>query len=398
MNLVSIDELDLREKRVLIRVDFNVSFTKNGEIADDTRILAALPTIEYALKEDARVIIASHLGRPGGKLNPKLTLEPLGRKLSEILKREIFFPEDCVGDVVKKIAGDLAPGGIMLLENLRFHKGEEENDPRFANRLAQLADIYVNEAFSTSHRSHASVVSILDFIETVCIGLGFKEEIGNLTRVTQNPQRPFVAIFGGRNASEKIPIMESLLDKVDAILIGGAVSNTFLKALGKEVGKSIIDEMALYSAAKFISSARARNIRLILPQDFVFIKGDFNSYSTSSVTPAGVFSRDGIAVDIGPKTRDEFALRLSGAKTIFWNGPLGIYESEAFREGTLAIARAVAASNAFSVAAGSDTALAIKKAGFSADIAHLSTGGKASLEFVQGEKLLALEALEKRVK
>jgi phosphoglycerate kinase len=397
MNLISIDELDVKEKRVFIRVDFNVPIV-NGQIVDDTKIFAALPTIEYAFKEKARVIIASHLGRPGGKLRPKLTLEPVGRRLSGILKREIFFPEDCVGDVVKKIAGDLAPGGIMLLENLRFHKGEEENDPKFARRLAQVADVYVNEAFSVSHRSHASVAGILDFVETACVGLGFKNEVENLTRLIENPERPFVAVFGGRSAGEKIPIMESLLDNVDAILIGGALSNTFLKALGKETGKSVIDEIALYSASKFISSASARGIRVVLPQDFIVIKGDLNNYSAPLTTHAGVFSRDGIAVDIGPKTRDDFALRLSRAKTIFWNGPLGIYENEDFREGTKAVAGAVGASGAFSVALGWDTVLAIKKAGFSGAITHFSTGGKAGLEFVGKRRLPALEALEKRSK
>ncbi|MER3445397.1 MAG: phosphoglycerate kinase [Candidatus Dadabacteria bacterium] len=397
MNLISIDELDVREKRVFIRADFNVPIV-NGQILDDTKIFAALPTIEYASKEKARVIIASHLGRPGGKLRPKLTLEPVGRRLSEILKREIFFPEDCIGDVVKKIAGDLAPGGIMLLENLRFHKGEEENDPKFAKRLAQVADVYVNEAFSVSHRLHASVVGILDFIETACVGLGFKNEIKNLTRLIENPKHPFIAVFGGRSAQEKIPIMESLLDKVDAILVGGAVSNTFLKVLGKEIGKSAVDEIALYSASRFISSASARGIRVVLPQDFMVVRGSLNKYSAPFVTPAGVFSKDGVAADIGPKTIDDFALRLSRAKTIFWNGPLGIYENEDFIGGTKAVAQAVGASGAFSVASGWDTVLAIKKMGFSGAITHLSTGGRASLEFVGERRLPALEALEKRFK
>ncbi len=397
MNLISIDELDIKEKRVFIRVDFNVPIV-SGQVADDTKIFAALHTIEYASRGRARVIIASHLGRPGGKPRPKLTLEPVGRRLSEILKREIFFPEDCIGDVVKKIAGDLAPGGIMLLENLRFHKGEEENDPKFAKRLAQVADVYVNEAFSVSHRSHASVVGILDFIETACVGLGFKNEIKNLTPLIENPQYPFIAIFGGRSAEEKIPIMERLLDKVDAILVGGAVSNIFLKALGKEIGKSVVDDIALYSASRFISSARARGVRVVLPQDFIAIRGDLSNYSAPFATPAGVFSKDGMAVDIGPKTRDDFALRLARAKTIFWNGPLGIYENEDFIEGTKAVAEAVAASGAFSVASGWDTVLAIKKTGYSSGITYLSTGGRASLEFVGERRLPALEALEKRFK
>lgn len=397
MNLISIDEVDVKEKRVFIRVDFNVPIV-NGQIADDTKIFAALPTIEYASREKARVIIASHLGRPGGKLKPNLTLEPVGRRLSEILKREIFFPEDCVGDVVKKIAGDLAPGGIMLLENLRFHKGEEENDPRFAKKLAQVADVCVNEAFSVSHRSHASVVGILDFVETACVGFGFKDEIENLTRLIENPGRPFVAVFGGRSAEEKIPIMESLLDKVDTILIGGAVSNTFLKVLGKEIGKSAIDKIALYSASKFISSASARNVRVVLPQDFIVIRGDLNNHPAPFMTPVGMFSKDEIAVDIGPKTRDDFALRLSRAKTILWNGPLGIYEKKDFREGTNAVAGAVGASSAFSIVLGWNTVLAIKKGGFSDGITHLSTGGKAGLEFVGERRLPVFEALEKRSK
>jgi phosphoglycerate kinase len=303
-----------------------------------------------------------------------------------------------VGDAVKKIAGDIPSGSVMLLENLRFHKEEEENDPRFAKRLAGVADIYVNEAFSVSHRSHASVVGILDFIETACIGLGFKKEIKNLSRLIENPERPFLAIFGGRSASEKIPIMESLLDKVDIILIGGGVSNTFLKALGKEVGKSVVDQIALYSAAKLISSANVRDVRVVLPEDVVLIKGDLNNYSNSFVSSAGAFAEDAIAVDIGPKTSNDFALIISRAKTIFWNGPLGIYEAEDFRCGTMEIARAVSLSNAFSVTAGWDTIQAIKKVGFSSGITYLSTGGKAALEFIQGKKLPALEALERKFK
>lgn len=395
--MISIDELDIKDKRVFIRVDFNVPIV-NGQIADDTKILAALPTIEYAFKEKARVIIASHLGRPSGKLKPKLTLEPVGRRLSEILKHEIFFPEDCVGDAVKKIAGDLAPGGIMLLENLRFHKGEEENDPKFSKRLAQIADVYVNEAFSVSHRTHASVVGILDFIQTASVGLGFNNEIENLTQLIEIPERPFVAVFGGWGAEEKIPIMESLLDKVDTILIGGALSNTFLKALGKEIGKSVIEEIALYNVSKFISSASARNVRVVLPQDFMIIRGNLNNYSAPFKMPVGVLPRDGIAVDIGPKTSEDFAMRLSRANTIFWNGPLGIYENEDFIEGTKAVARAVGASSAFSVALGWDTVMAIRRAGFSGGITHLSTGGKSGLEFVRGKRLPAIEALEKKFK
>lgn len=395
MSLISLDELNVKEKRVFIRADSNVPII-NGRIADNTKIYAALPTIEYAVREKAKVIIASHLGRPGGKLRPKLTLEPVGRRLSEIHKREIFFPEDCVGDVVMKITRDLGPGGIILLENLRFHKGEEENDPKFAKSLAQVADVYVNEAFSVSRRSRASVVVILDFLETACVGLGFKNEIENLTRLIEKPERPFVAVFGGLGAEEKIPIMESLLDRADTILIGGALSNTFFKALGKEIGNSAVDEIALYNASKFISSSSARNIRVVLPQDLIVILGELNDHSAPFTNHVGVFSRDGMAVDIGPKTREDFALRLSRAKTVFWNGPLGIYENEDFREGTKAVARAIGASNAFSVVSGWDTVLAIKRAGFSGGITHLSTGGKSGLQFIGKNRLPAIEALEKK--
>jgi phosphoglycerate kinase len=398
MNLVSIDEIDIKEKRVFIRVDFNVPIGKDGEVLDDTRIVAALPTIEYAIRERARVIIASHLGRPGGRLNPKLTLEPVGRRLSELLDREVFFPDDCVGDAVKKISSDMPPGSVMLLENLRFHKGEEENDPRFAKKLAKVADVYVNEAFSVSHRSHASVVGILDFFETSCIGFEFRREIENLRRLIEDPPRPFVAVFGGRSASEKIPLMEALLDKVDTILIGGAVSNTFLKALGREVGISVVDQIALYSALRLISSASVRNIRLVFPEDCVLIKGDLNNYSGSFIMSLGTFPKDVMAVDIGPKTIEYFTSRILRAKTVFWNGPLGVYEKEGFRKGTLEVAKAIADSGAFSVVAGWDTVLAVKKADYSSKIGHLSKGGKAALEFIQGKRLPALEALQKKLK
>jgi phosphoglycerate kinase len=286
----------------------------------------------------------------------------------------------------------------MLLENLRFHRGEEENDPRFAKRLSRVADIYVNEAFSVSHRLHASVVGILDFVQTACIGLRFKKELENLSRITENPPRPFVAVFGGRSASEKIPIMESLLDKVDTILIGGAVSNTFLKALGREIGRSAVDQIALYSAAKLVSSATVRNIRLALPKDALVIKGDLNNYSNSFIISADLIPKDTVIADIGPETREYFASIISRAKTVFWNGPVGIYERKGFEMGTMAVARAITDSGAFSVATGWDTILAIKKTGLGDKITYLSTGGKAALEFIQGKRLPALEALENKLR
>lgn len=398
MNLVSIDEIDIKEKRVFIRVDFNVRLTKNRKVTDDTRILAALPTIEYAIREKSRILIASHLGRPGGKLNSKLSLEPVGKRLSEILNTEIFFPEDCVGDAVKKIAGDMTPGSVMLLENLRFHKGEEENDPKFAKRLAAVADVYINEAFSVSHRLHASVSGIVDFVDAVCVGLEFKKELVNLNRLIENPPRPFVAIFGGLNASEKLPIMESLLDKVDTILIGGAISNTFLKAMGKDVGKSAVDQMALYRAARLIRSASARGIRLAIPEDAVLIRGDLNNYYDRFIMSTDTFHQDATAVDLGPKTIELFASKILGAKTVLWNGPVGVYEKEDFMKGTLAVAKAIADTEAFSVAAGWDTVLALKNTDYSDRITYLSKGGRAALEFIQDNKLHGLEAIQNKLK
>ncbi len=398
MNLASIDEIDIKEKRTLIRVDFNVSIDKDQSVIEDARIISALPTIQYAIREKARVIIASHLGRPEGKFNPKLSLEPVGRRLSEILDTEIFFPEDCVGDAVKKLAGDMPPGSVMLLENLRFHKGEEENDPGFAKRVAAIADVYVNEAFSASHRSHASVSSILEFVETACVGFNFKEELENLGRLIENPPRPFVAVFGGLIASEKIPIMESLLDKVDTILIGGAVSNTFLRALGKDVGNSIVDQRAFYSVTRLISSASARDIRLVLPEDSVIIKGDLNNYTNSFIISTNSYPKDCVAVDIGPNTIDDFASKISRAKTVFWNGPVGVYEEEDFRKGTLEVAKAIAESDAFSVAVGWDTIVALKNTNYSDRIKYLSKGGKAALEFIGGRGLAGLEAMGKKLK
>lgn len=398
MKLLSIDEIDIKEKRVFIRTDFNVPLDREREVIDDARIVAALPTIRYAVKEKARVIIASHLGRPMGKSNPKLTLEPVGRRLSELLDCEIFFPEDCIGDAVKKLAGDMFPGSVMLLENLRFQTGEEEDDPGFARRLAQAMDVYVNEAFSVSHRAHASVSAILDYVETACVGFQFKKEVENLNRLIQNPTHPFVSVMGGRKASEKIPIMESMLDKADTFLIGGAISNTFLKVLGKEVGKSSVDRMSLYMAEKLISSATSRNIRFITPKDALLIKGDLNNYSDSFIISTGVFPGDTMAVDIGPATIQDFTSRISRAKTVFWNGPVGVCENSDFEKGNARIAEAVAESGAFSVAAGWDTVSVIEKSGFSHGFSHLSAGGKAALEFIQGKPLPALLAFQRKSK
>ncbi|MGQ0792664.1 MAG: phosphoglycerate kinase [Deltaproteobacteria bacterium] len=396
MKLVSIDEVDIKEKRVLIRVDFNVPLTRDGEVRDDSRIRAALPTINYAIREKARVIIASHLGRPAGKPNAKLSLMPVGRRLSELLDAQVFFPEDCVGDAAKKIASEMPDGSVMLLENLRFQREEEENSPVFAKRLASIADVYVNEAFSVSHRAHASTAEILNYREAAAVGFQFIREIEALSRITETSQRPFVAVFGGRSASEKIPLMESLLEKVDSFLVGGAVANTFVKAMKHEIGNSSVDEMALYSASKLISSAKVRNIRFALPDDFAVIKSDLYNYSNFDIIPAAAMPKNGVAVDIGGKTSEYFSSIISRAKTVFWNGVVGVVEKEDFRRGTEALARSIADSGAFSVAAGWDTVAAIEKAGLGGRFAHLSMGGQAALDFIAGSELPALSALRKK--
>ncbi len=402
MKVPSIAEIDISGKRVFIRVDFDVPLGKDGQVLNETKILAVIPTIKYAIEQKAKVVIASALGNPKGRLDKKYSLEPIGGILSSILNTEIFFPENSIGEAVRKVGTDMQPGQVMLLENLDFQPGEAANDPDFAKRLSASGDIYVNEAFSASSQTKASLNAICGFFEQVCIGFQFQKEIENLDRI-RNPQRPFTAIFGGGNVLEKIEILESMLDNVDTIMVGGVFANTFLKVLGGETGKSDVDTAAEYRAKKLVSSSEIRNIRLILPEDWVAIKGNLNNYSSSFIISGGRIPSDLRIVDIGPAAQADFSKRLAAAKTVFWTGPLGICEDPEFRKSTEALAGILAQSDAFNVIVGEDTAqLALdvngKQGASFISRSFVSLGGQTALNYIKGNKLPALTAMESRIK
>ena len=397
MTMQSIAEIDIREKKLLIRVDFDTAVSRSGEIADVRKLTHTLPTIRYAIGQKARVILAAHMSGAGGRMSRRYSLEPFGRKLSEMLDREIYFPEDSVGDAVKKISGDMLPGTVMLLENLEFHKGELSDSQDFAKRLSEVAEIYVNEAFSVSHQRRASLLSITNYFDTACVGLKFREELDNLGRFAA-PERPFAALVGGSCSSAKTGLMESLLDRVDIMLVGGAIAHPFLRALGRDTGRSEIDEGTIYSAKKLISSCMSRNIRLVIPEDFVAVRGDLNSEPSSYIISGGRIPGDSMAVDIGPETSRQFAKHLSRARTILWNGPLGMCERAGFGEGTLAAAKALAGSDAWGAVVGDSTIDALEGAGFEAGNCFISRGGDASVEFIRDGTLPAVQALEGRLR
>lgn len=396
MKIPSIAELDIADKRVLIRVDFDVPLDKDGEVLNEAKILSAIPTIRYALSQKAKVIIASGLGNPKGRYNKKYSLEAVGGVLSTMLDAEIFFPDNSIGEAVKKIGSDMLPGQVMLLENLEFQKGELDNSPEFAKRLAECADIYVNEAFALSTETKASLVSILEYFEKFCVGFQFKKEIEHLDRI-KNPARPFVAVLGGSNVKEKLQMMESMLEYVDTVLVGGVLANTFLSVLGGETGKSTIDKESFYSVKRFMSSAEIRNIRVILPEDIVAIDGDLNNYSSSFIISGGRVPENMRVVDIGPAAQADFSKRLSKAKTILWTGPVGVCESADFKKGTEFLAKCLEESETFNVIIGQDTvdmALeSIKKEGQN----FISHGGHTALEYIMGNNLNVLEAMEQKV-
>jgi phosphoglycerate kinase len=388
-----IDELDITEKRVFIRLDLNVPLDEDGNIADDTRIRAALPTVKYAIEKEARVILASHLGRPNGERNPKYSLRPVAARLAELLKTDIIFPEDCIGDAVRKLVTDLKSGDVVLLENLRFHKEETENDPNFAEKLAAFCDVYINDAFGTAHRAHASTVGITKYVSVKGAGFLMKKEVECLNLVVHNFERPFVAIIGGAKVSDKLGVIENLLSEVDTLIVGGGMAYTFLKAKGKEIGSSLFEPDLVHSANKIIERAATRGVKLLLPVDHVVGKecreGVTPIYTEDANVPA-----DMLGLDIGKKTLKEFSDELSAAKTIFWNGPMGVCEIKPFQEGTFGLAEAVAQSGAMSVVGGGDSVAAIKKSGVAEKISHICTGGGARLEFLEGKKLPGIAALE----
>ncbi len=394
MPIKYIDELPISEKRVFIRVDFNVKLGEDGSVSDDTRIRAALPTIRYALDKDAKVILASHLGRPKGKRDPKLSMKPVGLRLAELLKDvDVLMPEDCVGDAVKKLAHDLQPGQVMLLENLRFHKEETANDEHFSKQLAELAEVYINDAFGTAHRAHASTEGMVKYVPVRGAGFLMRSEVTALTDLLEKPARPFLAVLGGAKVSDKLGVIENLMNICDEILIGGGMSYTFLASEGISIGKSLLEQDKLHTAKRILERASTRGIPIMLPEDHVIASAC--EAGAEVKTTAGVEIPDGmIGLDIGPKTVEDFSKAIGKAKTIFWNGPMGVFELRPFATGTTRIARAVADSGAHSVVGGGDSIAAINKAGLAGKIGHISTGGGASLEFVEGKKLPGLVALE----
>lgn len=392
MNKKTIRDIEAAGKKVFIRVDYNVPMDKSGQITDDTRIRATLPTLNFLLEQGAALILASHLGRPKGAPEPQYSLAPVAKKLTELLGKEVLFAGDCVGTEAEMAAGALKPGQILLLENLRFHKEEEKNDPAFARQLASLAQVAVNDAFGVSHRAHASVEGITKYLPAVA-GFLMEKEIAFLGQAVANPGRPFAAIIGGAKVSDKIAVIENLLTKVDTLIIGGGMANTFIAAQGFAVGKSLVEPDKYELANTLIADAKQRGVNLMLPVDLV-IADKFAADAESKIVNYDAIEDGWMALDIGPKSAALFAGALAKAKTIVWNGPMGVFEMELFAKGTEAVAHAVADANATSIVGGGDSVAAIEKTGLADQITHISTGGGASLEFLEGKILPGIAALQ----
>jgi len=383
--------LDLKGKRVFVRVDFNVPI-KDSKVTDDMRIREALPTIRYGVEHGAILILASHLGRPKGKPKPEFSLAPAAQRLSELLGRKVIFAADCIGPEAEKAVNQAGPGDVVLLENLRFHPEEEANDPGFAGKLAALAPVYVNDAFGSAHRAHASTEGITHFVQQAAAGFLMEKELRYLGGALESPERPFVAILGGAKISDKIEVIENLLGKVDRLLIGGAMAFTFLKSQGKNIGKSLCEVDKLDLARELLGRAQSS---ICLPSDAVASTG-MDDESAAHIVPSGEIPAGEMGLDIGPATAAQFAGFIKPARTIVWNGPMGVFEKDAFASGTIHIAKAVADSQAVSIIGGGDSAAAVAKAGVADRITHISTGGGASLEFLAGQTLPGVAALSDR--
>jgi len=387
----TVRETDLAGRRVFARVDFNVPRNGQGEILDDTKIRAALPTIRYLLDHGAAVILASHLGRPKGRVQDDLRLDAIARKVAELLGIPVQKTDEVVGEKAKAAAAALQPGQVLLLENVRFHPGEEKNDPELARAYAGLADIFVSDAFGTAHRAHASNAGVAAYLPAVA-GLLLAGEVDSLDRALHSPERPLVAVVGGNKVADKIGILKNLLEKADALLLGGGMANTFLHAEGCRLGRSPVEENSLGEAASLIAAAAARGVKLYLPTDVV-VAGEATAGAQAEVAAVKDVPPDKLALDIGPATRERYSEVIKSAGTVIWNGPLGVYELDRFAGGTVAIARALAASPAFSIVAGGDAVAAVEKAGVAAQISHLSTGGVATLEYWEGKQLPGIAVL-----
>ena len=395
MNKLTINDLQVKGKRILLRVDFNVPLDESGHISDDTRIVESLPTIKKILSDGGRAILMSHLGRPKGKRKPEFSLEPVARHLSILLNQKVEFAPDCVGPEATRMANQLRDGECLLFENLRFHPEEEQNDPGFARQLASLGDVYINDAFGTAHRAHASTEGMTKFIKQCAAGYLMMKELEYLGKATENPPRPYVAILGGAKISGKIEVIENLLGKVDVLLLGGGMAYTFFKAQGMEIGDSLLEADKVELAKSLLENVSRRNIRLVLPVDCVIAQAVESSAGTE-VVPIREIKTGWRGLDIGPKTVELFASEIKKAKTVVWNGPMGVFEVDKFALGTNAIARALAdatRNGAVTIVGGGDSAAAITKIGLEKAVSHVSTGGGASLEFLEGNILPGVAAL-----
>ena len=392
MNKKTIKDIDLKDKKVLVRCDFNVPLDENRNITDNTRIVAALPTIKYLLENNCRIILCSHLGRPKGEFKPEFSLKPVAKELSRLLGKEVIMAKDVIGEDATSKAEKLEPGQILLLENVRFHREETDNDPEFAKKLASMAEIYVNDAFGTAHRTHASTAGVASYLPAVS-GFLIEKELKFLGQALENPERPFVAILGGAKVSDKIGVIENLLDKVDTLIIGGGMAYTFIKAQGYEVGNSICELDKLDLAKEAMEKAKEKGVKLMLPVDTKIGK-EFKADTESKTVLSTEIPEGWEGFDIGEQTIKEYEEELKKAKTVVWNGPLGVFEFDQFAIGTNEIAKTLASINATTIIGGGDSAAAVKKAGLQDKMTHISTGGGASLEFLEGKKLPGIECLQ----
>ena len=389
---LTIEDVEVAGKRVILRVDFNVPLDDQGNITDDTRIRAVLPTINYLLDEGVRVLVASHLGRPRARRDPKYSLAPAAKRLSRLLEKDCPLAPDCVGPETKAAVEMMKPGSVLVLENLRFHEGEEKNDDSFARELASLGDLYISDAFGNAHRNHASMSAITKFLQPAAAGYLMMKEVNYLSRAVNNPMRPVVAILGGAKASTKIGIIERLLAKMDKIIIGGGMAGTFQKAMGYEMGNSMVEDNLIDTTRAIMQKAKERGVRIYLPCDYV-VADKFEASAETKVVPAQEVPKDWYALDIGPASTTLFAEALQGAKTIIWNGPMGVFEVDAFSRGTYALVSHVANSYALTIVGGGDTDVAVHAAGESRRISYISTGGGAFLELLEGKALPGLASL-----
>lgn len=395
MQFVALDHLALSGRRVFIRVDFNVPVTETREVADDTRMREALPTIRYALEHGAKVLLASHLGRPKGKVDPALSLKPVAVRLAKLVGKEVSLAPDCIGPAVEEQVRRLSGGEILLLENLRFHGEEEKNDAAFARALAALADVYVNDAFGSSHRAHASVVGMVKHFDQKGVGFLMQKEILALARLLENPEKPFVVLLGGAKVSDKVGLIRGLLSRASVIAIGGAMAYTLQLAQGVAVGKSRVEGDRIEEIGNVLEEAAAKKVEILLPQDHVVV-AELQPGVLSWTTSGREIPHDKLGADIGPKTVEEFCAVFRKARTVFWNGPMGVFEIPPFDRGTRAIAEGIASTGCFSVAGGGDTVFTIAQAGLTDRFSHISTGGGASLEFIENGDLPGLAALREQ--